>query len=166
MSLHIENGKVVSDVNRDILKIVVVNRYQESTPQIGFIKNFNLKDGAIAGSIAHDSHNIIAVGTNDEDIVKAINLIIQNEGGIVAIRGDEKKELKLNVAGLMSTSEAEEVARKYQEVHNMAKDLGAKLTAPFMTMAFMALLVIPELKIGDKGLFDVTKFEFTSFFVE
>ncbi|PLX10876.1 MAG: adenine deaminase [Marinilabiliales bacterium] len=162
----VENGKVVSDVSRDILKVVVVNRYQESKPQIGFIKNFNLKNGAIAGSIAHDSHNIIAIGTNDEDIVRAINDIIQNEGGIVAVNGQEKKSLKLNVAGLMSTVEAEEVARKYQEVHSMAKDLGSKLTAPFMSMAFMALLVIPELKIGDKGLFDVTKFEFTSLFVD
>ncbi len=162
----IENGKIISDINKDILKIVVVNRYRDSEPQVGFIKNFNLKQGAIAGSIAHDSHNIICVGTNDGDMVKAINQIIESEGGIVAVNGMNVKSLKLNVAGLMSTEEAEEVARKYQEVHDMAKSLGSNLTAPFMTMAFMALLVIPELKIGDKGLFDVSKFEFTSLFME
>ncbi|MFC2104754.1 adenine deaminase [Bacteroidota bacterium] len=162
----IENGNAVSDTGRDILKIVVVNRYQKSKPQIGFIKNFNLKKGAIAGSIAHDSHNIIAIGTNDKDIVNAINIVIENKGGIVACYEKEYKSLKLNVAGLMSTEEAEDVAQKYQEVHSMAKELGSKLTAPFMTMAFMALLVIPEMKIGDKGLFDVSKFDFTTLFVD
>ena len=148
------------------MKIAVINRYRKSPPQIGFIKNFNLKRGAIAGSIAHDSHNIIAIGTNDHDMVNAINKVIKNTGGIVAVDGEKFKDLKLNVGGLMSTGEAEEVAQKYHEVHQMAKQLGSELTAPFMTMAFMALLVIPELKIGDKGLFDVTKFEFTSLFVD
>ena len=162
----IENGHVVSDLSRDILKIVVVNRYRESKPQIGFIKNFSLKKGAIAGSIAHDSHNIIAIGTNDNDIVNAINTVIKNTGGVVACDGDLLKDLKLDVAGLMSTKDVVDVANKYHEVHSMAKEMGSKLTAPFMTMAFMALLVIPELKIGDKGLFDVSKFDFTSLFVE
>ena len=166
VSPTVHDGKIVSDTDRDILKIVVVNRYREAEPQIGFIKNFNLKSGAIAGSIAHDSHNIIAIGTNDEDIVNAVNTIIENKGGIVAVDGEKKKSLVLNVAGLMSTEEAEDVARKYYEVHTMAKELGSNLTTPFMTMAFMALLVIPEIKIGDKGLFDVSKFEFTSLFVE
>ena len=161
----VNNGFVVSDIERDILKIVVVNRYQKSKPQVGFIKNFNLKKGAIAGSIAHDSHNIIAIGTNDDDIIKAINKVIENTGGIVAYHDNEYKDLKLDVAGLMSTGEAEDVAQKYQEVNKMAKTFGSKLTAPFMTMAFMALLVIPELKIGDKGLFDVSKFDFTSLFI-
>lgn len=162
----LENNLAVSDLERDILKIVVLNRYIDSKPQVGFIKNFNLKQGAIAGSIAHDSHNIIAIGTNDQDIVNAINKVIDNTGGIVAISGKQYKDLKLDVAGLMSTGEAEDVAKQYHEVHNMAKEFGSKLTAPFMTMAFMALLVIPELKIGDKGLFDVSKFDFTSLFVE
>ena len=162
----VENGKIISDAGKDILKIAVVNRYRDAKPQVGFVKNFNLKQGAIAGSIAHDSHNIIGIGTNDEDMVKAINQVIENKGGIVAVNGTDIKSLKLNVAGLMSIEEAEEVARKYQEVHDMAKRLGSDLTAPFMTMAFMALLVIPDLKIGDKGLFDVSKFEFTSLFVE
>lgn len=162
----VENGNIVSDVKRDILKIVVVNRYKDSKPQVGFIKNFNLKKGAIAGSIAHDSHNIIAIGTNDNEIVNAINKVIENTGGIVACSGSKVQYLKLDVAGLMSTGEAEDVADKYHELDTMAKEMGSKLTAPFMTMAFMALLVIPELKIGDKGLFDVSKFDFTSLFVE
>lgn len=162
----VEGGNIVSDVKRDILKIVVVNRYKDFKPQVGFIKNFNLKKGAIAGSIAHDSHNIIAIGTNDNEIVNAINKVIENTGGIVACHGSKVKYLKLDVAGLMSTGEAEDVADKYYEVHTMAKEMGSKLTAPFMTMAFMALLVIPELKIGDKGLFDVSKFDFTSLFIE
>jgi len=160
------DSKIVSDTSRDILKIVVINRYRESKPQIGFIKNFKLKEGAIAGSIAHDSHNIIAIGTSDEEIVFAVNKVIENSGGIVACNKGEYKDLKLNVAGLMSTEDAEFVAEQYKKVHSMAKEMGSELTAPFMTMAFMALLVIPELKIGDKGLFDVTKFEFTSLFAE
>lgn len=163
---NVENGCVVSDIDRDILKIVVVNRYKQSKPQIGFIKNFKLKRGAIAGSIAHDSHNIIAIGTTDEDIVQAINEVIKNTGGIVACDKYNLEYLKLDVAGLMSTEEAEEVAEKYYKVHSLAKEFGSELTAPFMTMAFMALLVIPDLKIGDKGLFDVSKFDFTSLFVE
>lgn len=162
----IKNGEIVCDLSRDILKIVIVNRYKETKPQIGFIKNFNLKKGAIAGSIAHDSHNIIAIGTSDSEIVNAINAVIKNKGGIAASAEGKLKQLKLDVAGLMSTGEAEDIAQRYNEVHTMAKEMGSKLTAPFMTMAFMALLVIPELKIGDKGLFDVTKFDFTSLFIE
>ncbi|MGE0089850.1 MAG: adenine deaminase [Bacteroidales bacterium] len=161
----VKNGLVISDTARDILKIVVVNRYFSGTPSVGFIKNFKLRKGAMAGSIAHDSHNIIAIGTNDSDIVVAINRLIENKGGIVAFDGREMTDLKLNVAGLMSVEEAEVIAEKYQKVNNMVKEMGSTLTAPFMTMAFMALLVIPELKIGDKGLFDVSKFEFTSLFV-
>jgi adenine deaminase len=160
------DNEIISDTARDILKIVVLNRYRESKPQVGFIKNFKLKKGAIAGSIAHDSHNIIAIGTTDQEIVFAINKVIENSGGIVACNAEDYKDLKLNVAGLMSTEDAEFVAEQYEKVHSMAKEMGSELTAPFMTMAFMALLVIPELKIGDKGLFDVNKFEFTSLFVE
>jgi len=160
------DGKyIVSDVDRDILKIVVVNRYGKSKPQIGFIKNFGLKKGAIAGSIAHDSHNIIAIGVSDSDIVQAVNKIISDKGGIVACYDNIEEGLKLDVAGLMSTEPAEVVAEKYHKVNKMVKEMGSTLGAPFMTMAFMALLVIPELKIGDKGLFDVSKFDFTSLYV-
>ncbi|MFO7829865.1 MAG: adenine deaminase [Bacteroidales bacterium] len=162
----IENGFVVSDTKRDILKIVVVNRYTPSKPVVGFIKNFNLKKGAIAGSIAHDSHNIIAIGANDEDLVKAVNAIIGFTGGIVACSGDFMEELTLDVAGLMSREDASTVAQKYRQVNELAKTFGSTLSAPFMTMAFMALLVIPDLKIGDKGLFDVSHFEFTTLFAE
>ncbi len=161
---NIENQKIVADVDNDILKIVVVNRYTPVEPVVGLIKNFNLKKGAIAGSIAHDSHNIIAIGTNDDDIVNAINTIIDTKGGIVACDNNDIEMLALDVAGLMSREEAEQVAKKYDKVSQKAKAFGSKLNAPFMTMAFMALLVIPELKIGDKGLFDVSKFEFTSLF--
>lgn len=165
-SAKIENGQVVSDLERDILKIVVVNRYSPLKPVVGFIKNFNLKQGAIAGSIAHDSHNIIAIGANDDDIVKAINRIVSLTGGIVACSGNIMQELKLDVAGLMSREKADIVAQKYRNVNELAKKFGSNLSAPFMTMAFMALLVIPDLKIGDKGLFDVSKFEFTTLFTE
>lgn len=166
MKGNIKNQRIVADVDNDILKIVVVNRYTPAPPVVGLIKNFNLKKGAIAGSIAHDSHNIIAIGTNDDDIVNAINTIIDTKGGIVACNKDEMEMLPLDVAGLMSREEAEQVAKKYDKVSQKAKAFGSKLNAPFMTMAFMALLVIPELKIGDKGLFDVSKFEFTSLFNE
>ena len=162
----VKNSYIESDTERDILKIVVINRYNASKPAVGFIKNFNLKSGAMAGSIAHDSHNIIAIGVNDADIVSAVNRLIINKGGIVAIDGVRIEELKLDVAGLMSTEKAEIIADKYHKVSKMVNELGSRLTAPFMTMAFMALLVIPDLKIGDKGLFDVSKFEFTSLFVE
>ncbi|MDY6800403.1 MAG: adenine deaminase [Bacteroidota bacterium] len=163
---NIKNQEIVADVGNDILKIVVVNRYTPSAPVVGLIKNFNLKKGAIAGSIAHDSHNIIAIGTNDNDIVQAINIIIDKKGGIVACDKDDTEMLTLDVAGLMSREEAEQVAEKYEKVSQKAKAFGSKLNAPFMTMAFMALLVIPELKIGDKGLFDVSKFEFISLFID
>ncbi|MEE4197649.1 MAG: adenine deaminase [Bacteroidales bacterium] len=162
----IENGHVVADTDHDILKIVVVNRYTPSKPAVGFVKNFNLNRGAIAGSIAHDSHNIIAIGTNDKDIVQAINTIIDYKGGIVACDENDLEILPLDVAGLMSREDAETVAQKYDRVSKKAKAFGSRLNAPFMTMAFMALLVIPELKIGDQGLFDVSKFEFSSLFGE
>ncbi|MCK4662669.1 MAG: adenine deaminase [Bacteroidales bacterium] len=159
-----ENNFIVTDIVHDILKIVVASRYDNSKPSIGFVKNFGLKNGAIASSIAHDSHNIIAVGTNDKDIIKAINKIIELKGGIVACNKNEIEFLKLNVAGIMSNSSCEIVAEKYCKLNSFAYKLGAKLKAPFMTLSFMALLVIPELKIGDKGLFDVNKFNFTSIF--
>src|SRR6056297_670047 len=162
----IEQDEVVSDIDRDILKIVVVNRYTSSKPVVGFVKNFNLKKGAMAGSIAHDSHNIIAIGTNDNDLVQVVNAVIESKGGIAVCEGSKTDILPLDVAGLMSREEAEIVAGKYDQLNRQAKKLGSTLNAPFMTMAFMALLVIPDLKIGDQGLFDVSKFEFTSLFSE
>lgn len=160
----VDDNNVVSDVENDILKMVVLNRYEKADPAIAFIKNFNIKDGAIASSVAHDSHNIIAVGTSDEAITKAINLVIAEGGGISLVNETIEKALPLPVAGLMSTCDGYRVANSYllldEEVHNM----GSTLRAPYMTLSFMALLVIPELKLSDKGLFDGNTFSFTNLF--
>ena len=155
-----DNEYLLPDVEQDILKIVVVNRYNDSKPAIAFIKGFGLKKGAIASSVAHDSHNIIAVGTNDDDICKAINLIVENKGGISVITNDEDFILPLPIAGLMSDDDGYKIANLYQKADKLSKESGCKLKAPFMTLSFMALLVIPSIKISDKGLFDSDKFEF------
>lgn len=159
-SQKIENGNVVSDIEADVLKLVVYNRYQPSVPAIGFIKNVGLKHGALASTVAHDSHNIVAVGTSDEEIVSAINQIIDSRGGILACNGERTCILPLPVGGLISDWEGHLVAERYAEVDAMAKEMGSTLLAPFMTVAFMSLLVIPELKLGDRGLFDGRNFKF------
>ena len=156
----IENGKLVSDTENDILKMAVVNRYENAPPAIAFIKNFGLKKGAIASSVAHDCHNIVVVGTSDEEILSAVNLLIANTGGICAVNGNDKKYLALPVAGIMSDQNGWEAGRLYQEIDAMAKELGSGLKAPFMTLSFMALLVIPDLKLSDKGLFSGNSFSF------
>ena len=161
---RIVNGYAVSDVERDILKIAVVNRYSEEEVAIGFIKNFGLKKGAIASSVAHDSHNVIAVGVTDEDICRAANLIIENKGGISAISEEKEMILPLPIAGIMSNEDYSEVVNKYGAIDNMAKSLGSTLHAPFMTLSFMALLVIPKIKLSDMGLFDSEKFQFINIF--
>ena len=160
----VENGGIVSDVERDILKIVVINRYQPTKPAVAFIRGFGLKRGALASSVAHDSHNIVSVGVTDKDILHAVNLLIEHTGGVTAYCSTEMMAVPLPVAGLMSNEDGYEVAQAYQNVDALAKRLGTTLFAPFMTLAFMALLVIPELKIGDQGLFDVSKFAFTSIY--
>ena len=160
MEPKVSNRKIVADVENDILKIAVVNRYKNVKPAVGFIKNFKFKRGAIAASVAHDSHNIIAIGTNDKDIARAVNLLIKNKGGLSVIRDDEEKIMPLPVAGLMTNRGAFRVAQEYSAIERFAKSLGSDLSDPFMTMSFMGLLVIPELKISDKGLFDVNKFDF------
>jgi adenine deaminase len=157
----IENRNLVSDVTNDILKMAVVNRYANTKPAVAFIKNFGLKKGAIASSVAHDCHNIVVVGTSDEEICNAVNLIIENTGGICAINGEEQKSLALPVAGIMSNKNGWETGKLYQEIDAMAKQLGSTLKAPFMTLSFMALLVIPDLKLSDKGLFSGKSFAFT-----
>lgn len=156
----IVDGKFVSDVENDILKMAVVNRYEDAQPALAFIKNFGLKKGAIASSVAHDCHNIVVVGTSDEEINHAVNLLIENQGGICAVNGNEKKSLALPVAGIMSDLNGWETGRLYQEIDAMAKALGSPLKAPFMTLSFMALLVIPDLKLSDKGLFSGNSFSF------
>ncbi|RSC95836.1 adenine deaminase [Tenacibaculum singaporense] len=158
----IKEGNLVSDVENDVLKMTVVNRYQNAEPSIAFIKNFGLKEGAIASSVGHDSHNIIAVGVSDELICKAVNLLIENKGGVCAVTSSEEKVVPLPVAGIMSDKPAVEIGKAYAELDAMAKQLGSKLRAPYMTLSFMALLVIPSLKLSDKGLFDGNTFKFTS----
>lgn len=158
----IVDGNLVSNTNTDILKMTVVNRYQNSIPSIAFIKNFGLKEGAIASSVGHDSHNIISVGVSDEAICRAVNLIIQHKGGVCAVNSSEKKILPLPIAGIMTVKSAQETGKSYAEIDKMAKEMGSTLKAPFMTLSFMALLVIPSLKLSDKGLFDGTSFQFTS----
>lgn len=155
-----ENGLVVPDAENDILKIVVVNRYKIAAPAIAFIKNFGLKNSAIASSVAHDSHNIIAVGTSDKYIANAVNLVVSHKGGVSCVSGGAQKILPLPVAGLMSAEDGYKVAREYTEIDKMAKDAGSTLSAPFMTLSFMGLLVIPSLKLSDKGLFDGDGFDF------
>jgi adenine deaminase len=154
-----------SDIVNDFLKIVVVNRYMKEKPAIGFVKNFGLKHGAISSSVAHDSHNIIAIGVDDNDIMKAIISIMDLKGGISVVDGDEFLSLPLPVAGLMSVESVDIVANTYLRLNEKVKSLGSTLSSPFMTMSFLALLVIPELKISDRGLFDVTKFQLTDLFV-
>ena len=157
-----KQGNLISDTEADILKITVVNRYENKPPAVAFIKNFGLKKGAIASSVAHDSHNIIAVGTTDEELCNAVNLIIENKGGICAVNREDKKVLPLPVAGIISDKNGWETGKLYQEIDAMAKELGSTLKAPFMTLSFMALLVIPDLKLSDKGLFSGKKFGFVS----
>lgn len=159
-------GGIVSDIERDLLKIVVVNRYKPTKPAVAFIKGFGLKRGALASSVAHDSHNIVAVGATDKDILHAVNLLIEHTGGVTAYCGTEMIAVPLPVAGLMSNEDGYEVAQAYQNANTLAKRLGSTLYAPFMTLAFMALLVIPELKLSDEGLFDVSKFAVTSIYEE
>ncbi|MCQ1535274.1 adenine deaminase [Methanosarcina sp. KYL-1] len=162
----VEDGNLVSDPVRDLLKLVVLSRYGNDPARVGFIRNIGLKEGALASSIAHDSHNIIAVGVKDEDIVAAVNRLVENKGGIVAGTPGRLLDLPLEVAGLMSTRSGEEVAARYRELNAEARKLGTQLESPFMTLAFMSLLVIPALKLGDRGLFDVTKFEFVDLFID
>lgn len=158
----ISDGNLVSNIEDDILKMTVVNRYNNQKPAIAFIKNFGLKQGAIASSVGHDSHNIIAVGVSDEAICKAVNLIIEHKGGICAVSDTGEKVLPLPVAGIMSDKDGITIGKDYAELDQMAKQMGSSLKAPYMTLSFMALLVIPSLKLSDKGLFDGKNFKFTS----
>jgi adenine deaminase len=141
-------------VANDLLKLVVVNRYQNTPVAKSFIKNTGLKRGALASSVAHDSHNIVAVGVDDESLAAAVNLVIREKGGVSCVDGKQQMVVSLPVAGLMSADDAYDVAEAYTTIDKMAKGLGSTLSAPFMTLSFMALLVIPHLKLSDKGLFD------------
>ncbi len=156
----IMDGSLVSDTGRDILKLAVVNRYADAPPAVGFVRNFGLKKGAIASSVAHDSHNILAVGVTDGDICTAVNLVIEHRGGLASVGDDFREVLPLPVAGLMADGNGHAVAHMYSHLDRLAKGLGSKLSAPFMTLSFMALPVIPRLKLSDKGLFDAERFRF------
>jgi adenine deaminase len=159
----LNDGNIVADIKNDILKIAVINRYHPAKPAVAFIKNFGLRLGAIASSVAHDSHNIVVIGTTDESMAKAANLVIRERGGVSAVSDAAQKVLGLPVAGLMSERDGYEVAKAYTELDRFVKqELGSTLTAPFMTLSFMALLVIPHLKLSDKGLFDGDTFSFIS----
>ncbi len=160
----IHDGNVVSDTENDILKMVVYNRYKKAAPAKAFISNFNLKEGAIASSVAHDSHNIVAVGVSDEAIAQAINRVVAEKGGVAVVTEDLTEILPLPVAGLMSANDGYHVAESYHKLDAVAHEMGSELRAPFMTLSFMALLVIPQIKLSDMGLFDGSSFSFTSLF--
>lgn len=160
------NANLISNTANDVLKITVVERYGNSNPAVGFIRNFGLTRGAIASCVAHDSHNIIAVGVTDEDICAAVNAIIKNKGGISVADNGNVETLALPVAGIMTTDDGYKVAEQYTRLDAKAKELGTQLGAPFMTLSFMALLVIPQLKLSDKGLFDGKQFKFVDLFVK
>jgi adenine deaminase len=157
----LRDGQIVANPGQDILKIAVVNRYKDAPPAVALVRGVGLKSGAIASSVAHDCHNIVAIGTSDEDLARVVNLLIQNEGGI-AVVGDGGFEdvLPLPVAGLMSDGYAEDAATAYARLSQAAQALGSPLHAPYMTLSFLALLVIPALKLSDLGLFDGHKFAF------
>lgn len=155
----VHDNQIVSDTENDLLKMVVVNRYKDAPIAKALIKNIGLKSGAIASSVAHDSHNIVAVGADDASLCRAVNLIIQEKGGVCCVHDHSEKVLPLPIAGLMSSEDGYKVAAAYTEIDAMAKKMGSSLSAPFMTLSFMALLVIPALKLSDLGLFDGAKFE-------
>jgi len=159
-----QDGFIKTNLDQDILKIAVLNRYSLAKPAVALIRNFGLKEGAIASSVAHDSHNIVAVGTSDESLAQAINLIIQNKGGISAVTNTDEHVLALPVAGIMSDMDAFAVGKNYGRMDDIAKALGSQLSAPYMTLSFMALLVIPDIKLSDKGLFDGKTFQFMEAF--
>jgi adenine deaminase len=160
-TLPVAEGAVAASPHLDILKIAVVNRYEAAAPAVGFIRGFGLRRGAIASSVAHDSHNIVAVGATDEALAEAINLVIAARGGVCAVDGGAHRLLPLEIAGLMSVQAGERVAEDYEAVAAFARGLGSTLRDPFMTLSFMALLVIPDLKMSDRGLFSGKEFRFT-----
>ena len=167
MTSGFEPGKEVNpDISRDLLKLSVVNRYKKASPALAFITGFGLKKGALASSVGHDSHNITVVGCNDEDMKLAIDLLNQNQGGLAAVDGPHTMVLPLPFGGLMTSKDGWETAQDYIEIDQMAKTMGSTLRAPFMTLSFMSLLVIPDLKLSDKGLFSGSSFDFVDLFIE
>ena len=165
VSTTVRNGKAISDAEKDLLKLIVVNRYTNAKPAVAFATGLGIRRGAIASSVAHDSHNIIATGVDDNDIVTAINKVIAHQGGLSFACGNESHILPLPIAGLMSNDEWVQVVDEYQRLDHLVKQAGSALTAPYMTLSFLALLVIPELKLSDKGLFNGKEFSFVDLFL-
>ena len=165
--LQIKNGDILPDVENDVLKLIVLNRYAKNQkPAVAFVKGFGLKDTAIATSISHDSHNIVAVGTDDEKICKAVNEIIKNKGGISLATPQNIEILELPIAGIISDDSIKNVAKKHTKIEKYVRELGSQLDSPFMTLSFLALLVIPELKLSDKGLFNSNEFRFEELIIQ
>jgi adenine deaminase len=162
----VRDGLIQVDVPNDILKIAYVDRYTDQPPVTALVKNFGLKRGAIASSVAHDSHSIVAVGASDEELCRAVNAVIEARGGISVVDGNAVHVLPLPIAGLMSDLAGAKVAERYSKLDHIAKEMGSQLGAPFMTLSFLALLVIPALKLGPAGLFDVERFAPVSLFEE
>lgn len=160
------DGYLECDIERDILKIAVISRYEKKKLTVGFVKNFGLKKGALASSVAHDSHNIVVIGCSDQEMTEAVNMIIDSKGGFSVYSEEEQMMLSLPVAGLMTDEDAHKVANEYVKIRDLSIKLGSQLSDPFMTMGFMPLLVIPFMKISDKGIFDCQKFEITSLYVD
>lgn len=160
----VEDNLVISNISEDILKIVLHNRYTNMPVQVGFIKGFGLKKGAFASSVSHDSHNILAIGTNDIDIVNVVNRVVKSKGGLAVCDGEDLEILDLPIAGLMSNLDINTINDSYSRLKLKLKDFGCTLDSAFMTMAFMSLIVIPELKLGSRGLFEYSKFEFVDLF--
>lgn len=160
------DGLLHSDIEQDILKIAIINRYSESIPSLAFVKGIGLKQGAIASTIAHDSHNIICIGVDDESMTNAINELITCKGGIAYANGSYVDSLPLNIAGLMSSGDGYHVASEYERIDGIVRQHGSNIHAPFMTLSFLGLLVIPSLKLSDKGLFDGESFTFTSLYLD
>ena len=158
--LPVKDGLLQPDLAADVLKIAVVNRYRDTPPAVAFVKNVGLKRGAIASTVAHDSHNIIAVGVSDAMLAKAVNAMVAARGGVCYVDEATEAVLPLPIAGLMSELPPEEIAARYAKIDRWAKEAGSTLTAPFMTLSFLALLVIPKLKLSDLGLFDAERFAF------
>jgi adenine deaminase len=154
------DGRWLPDPAQDLLLLLVLNRYRPAPPALAFVRGFGLARGALASSVAHDSHNLVAVGADYDDLLLAVNALVAEGGGIAVADGGRVEQLPLPVAGLMSDADGDVVARRYAAINSLARGLGGELRAPFMTLSFMALLVIPELKLSDRGLFDGRSFGF------
>jgi len=160
----ITDGQAVSDTRRDLLKVSVVDRYVDRKPSIGFVKNFGLKKGAIAFSVGHDSHNIISIGVDDKDICRAVNIVIENRGGLSIVYDNTEEVIPLSIAGLMSDDDGFRVADRYLKLLEHARKIGATLREPFVSLSFISLLVIPEIRLGARGLFDSKSFSYIDLF--